>query len=38
MWLERGKYKVQGFTNGGILVEMYMTLKGHLVTAYPVLS
>jgi hypothetical protein len=38
MEIKGGKYRFQGFTEEGIKIEMYVTLKGHLVTAYPVLG
>ncbi len=33
-----GKYLVTGFTDEGIKIEMYITKKGQITTAYPVLE
>jgi hypothetical protein len=35
--IEKGKYLVRGFTNERVTIEMYITQKGHIVTAYPIL-
>jgi hypothetical protein len=35
--LKKDKYLVRGLTNEGVPVEMYITRKGHMVTAYPIL-
>ena len=33
-----GKYFIKGYTNEGIKIEMYITQKGLITTAYPVLK
>lgn len=35
---EKGKYIVKSATNKGVEIEMYITTKGHIVTAYPTLK
>lgn len=35
---KNGKYFITGYTNEGIKIEMYVTQKGLIATAYPVLK
>jgi hypothetical protein len=35
--IEKGKYLVRGFTNEKVTIEMYITQKGRIITAYPIL-
>lgn len=34
--LRMGKYLIRGKTNEGVTIEMFITQKGHIVTAYPI--
>ena len=33
-----GKYIIQGCTSEGVEIEMFITKKGHLTTAYPIVK
>jgi hypothetical protein len=33
-----GKYRINGFTNEGIEIEMYFTKNGQMATAYPIVK